>query len=193
MLLNASIRLLNFYLTVSPVPLTATASKEHVLVATTYSKSILRSAAGELSLSRDDVDYFPSYELISQPPTFGKFYESNLRSVKPEGVDYVMKHFELGIDPDFNKEKITPPVKTKLYKSIDEICEDILLENQSKDIKRVNSISTNIFFLGDSHMGILSGIFKKMGLSCIGDMTMKGHIWANNQFILDQDEVFYSS
>ena len=39
-------------------------------------------------------------------------------------------------------------------------------------------------------MGILSGIFKRMGLSCIGDMTMKGHIWANNQFILDQDEVF---
>ena len=44
---------LRFLLTVSPVPLTATASGQHVLTATTYSKSVLRSAAGFLSQNRD--------------------------------------------------------------------------------------------------------------------------------------------
>jgi hypothetical protein len=41
-------------LTVSPVPLAATATDNHVLVATTYSKSVLRAVAGELS---EDVRY----------------------------------------------------------------------------------------------------------------------------------------
>lgn len=49
-----------FLLTVSPVPLTATASTQHVLPATTYSKSVLRSVAGEMSEDFDDIDYFPS-------------------------------------------------------------------------------------------------------------------------------------
>ena len=53
-----------FLLTVSPVPLTATASGGHVLPATIYSKSILRTVAGELSEDFDDVDYFPSYLYI---------------------------------------------------------------------------------------------------------------------------------
>ena len=49
-----------FLLTVSPVPLTATASGDHVLPATVYSKSVLRSVAGELAQDFDDIDYFPS-------------------------------------------------------------------------------------------------------------------------------------
>lgn len=42
---NSNARML---LTVSPVPLAATATQNHVLVATTYSKSVLRAVAGEL-------------------------------------------------------------------------------------------------------------------------------------------------
>jgi hypothetical protein len=38
---------MRFLLTVSPVPLTATASGAHVLTSTMHSKSILRAAAGE--------------------------------------------------------------------------------------------------------------------------------------------------
>jgi len=88
--LNPQIR---FLLTVSPVPLTATAADNHVLVATTYSKSTLRAVAGDLASARKDVDYFPSYELITSFPFRGMFYKENLRSVKPEGVDFVMNSF----------------------------------------------------------------------------------------------------
>ena len=72
---------LKILLTVSPVPLTATASKRHVLVATMHSKSILRLVAGELSSEFDYIDYFSSYEIITSPAYRGMFYEPNVRSV----------------------------------------------------------------------------------------------------------------
>jgi hypothetical protein len=82
-----------FLLTVSPVPLTATATDLHVLLATTYSKSVLRAVAGELYDRFEDVDYFPSYEIIASPFGRGFFYEPNLRAVSPAGVDAVMRVF----------------------------------------------------------------------------------------------------
>ena len=84
---------LRFLLTVSPVPLVATASGQHVLTATTYSKSVLRAAAGELSASHDFVDYFPSYEIITSPAFRGVFFDQNLRDIRGEGVDFVMTTF----------------------------------------------------------------------------------------------------
>ncbi|MFD8422550.1 GSCFA domain-containing protein [Streptomyces sp. NPDC059466] len=84
---------LKILLTVSPVPLTATATAGHALVATTYSKSVLRAAAGQLAQELDHVDYFPSYEIITGHPFQGAFYEPNLRTVSPEGVAFVMRHF----------------------------------------------------------------------------------------------------
>lgn len=93
--LNPAIRLL---LTVSPVPLTATASGSHVLVATTRSKAVLRGVAGEMAEDEPDVDYFPSYEIITGAPTAARFYEPNLRGVRPDGVACVMGHFFAGLD-----------------------------------------------------------------------------------------------
>lgn len=80
-------------LTVSPVPLTATAVDHHVLISTVYSKSALRAAAGELADRYDNIDYFPSYEIIASPWSKGFFYESNLRSVNAGGVAAVMRVF----------------------------------------------------------------------------------------------------
>ncbi|MFD8749832.1 GSCFA domain-containing protein [Kitasatospora sp. NPDC059577] len=84
---------LRVLLTVSPHPLTATATGDHVLTANTHSKSLLRTVAGQLTLDLDDVDYFPSYELITGIPFRSRFYAPNLREVTPEGVDFVMRHF----------------------------------------------------------------------------------------------------
>jgi hypothetical protein len=83
-------------LTVSPVPLVATATEDHVLVATTYSKSVLRAVAGDLQTDLEDVTYFPSYEIIATHPTRGTFFNRDLRSVNQAGVDYVMTHFFKG-------------------------------------------------------------------------------------------------
>ena len=84
---------LKFILTVSPVPLTATNSGNHVVTATTESKSVLRAVAGQLQHNRPNIDYFPSYELITQPSSRGIFYAPNMRSVTDAGVAFVMEHF----------------------------------------------------------------------------------------------------
>ena len=88
--LNKNMR---FLLTVSPVPLTATASDAHILPATIYSKSVLRTVAGELASDYDDIDYFPSYEIIASHPGTGRFFEANMRSVNTRGVRRVMNAF----------------------------------------------------------------------------------------------------
>lgn len=81
-------------LTVSPVPLAATAvPDEHVLTATTYSKSVLRVAAGMLRDQFSDVDYFPSYEIIINNAVGGKYYAKDLRNVLEPGVSHVMRTF----------------------------------------------------------------------------------------------------
>ena len=92
-LLREANRKARVLLTVSPVPLTATKSGNHVLVATTESKSTLRAVAGEIADSMAKVDYFPSFEIISSAPFGGRFYEANKRSVRMDGVDHVMKNF----------------------------------------------------------------------------------------------------
>jgi len=92
-LVRAANRKCQFILTVSPVPLTATAADEHVLLATTYSKSVLRAAAGALAKRSSRIDYFPSYEIIASPWSKGFFYEPNMRSVSPAGVEAVMRVF----------------------------------------------------------------------------------------------------
>lgn len=84
---------MRFLFTVSPVPLTATAGGDHVLPATTYSKSVLRAVCGELRERHDFVDYFPSYELVSTHPMRAMFFAPNLRGVTPSGVRHVMGHF----------------------------------------------------------------------------------------------------
>lgn len=87
---NPKVRIL---LTVSPVPLTATASGDHVLAATAYSKATLRAVCGSLKAERSAIDYFPSYEIVTSPSSRGLFYEPNLRSVTELGVETVMKAF----------------------------------------------------------------------------------------------------
>jgi len=92
-LVSARNRDLKIILTVSPVPLTATATDNHVLIATTYSKSVLRAVAGNLADTYPNVDYFPSYEMIASPWSRGFFYESNMRAVNSGGVAAVMRVF----------------------------------------------------------------------------------------------------
>lgn len=117
--LNPSARML---LTVSPVPLNATASEDHVLVASCRSKSILRAVAGDMAEDENDVFYFPSYEIISSHPSRGMFYEPDLRNVNDAGVQLVMKHFFTA----FNTESKSVFVDDEI------ICEEAELEKFAK-------------------------------------------------------------
>lgn len=81
-------------LTVSPVPLVATASPDaSVLSATTYSKSVLRVSAEMLKNQYAHVHYFPSYEIITGNHARGQYFAEDLRGVTEEGVQHVMKLF----------------------------------------------------------------------------------------------------
>jgi hypothetical protein len=89
-LVNPGARLI---LTVSPVPLVATYTGHDVLVASMYSKSVLRAAVGEVEARHAHVAYFPSYEIISHPASFGQYLASDLREVTERGVSHVMGCF----------------------------------------------------------------------------------------------------
>jgi hypothetical protein len=92
-LLRAINPAMKILLTVSPVPLAATASGSHVLVATAHSKAVLRAVAGQLAAEFADIDYFPSYEIINSPGRRDFYFEPNLRDVTEEGVRVVMDAF----------------------------------------------------------------------------------------------------
>ena len=121
-------------LTVSPLPLTATAGDDHVLVATTYSKSVLRAVAGSVAATFDDIDYFPSYEIVSGAPSRGRFFGDDLRTVEPEGVATVMATFFAEQDPDGEAAPAAPASSRRRVSASsaededDLVCEDALLE-----------------------------------------------------------------
>lgn len=80
-------------LTVSPVPLNATAVDRHVMVSTAYSKAALRVAAEEVAGSLRHVDYFPSFEIVTSPHAGSTYFAEDRRSVTEAGVSHVMRTF----------------------------------------------------------------------------------------------------
>jgi len=124
---NPSMR---FLVTVSPVPLTATASKRHVLMASTYSKSVLRSVAGQLADTYSDVDYFPSYEIIASPWGGGYYFERNLREVNPQGVETVMRTFFAAHPAPRMPAKRESSFKKRTKEDV--VCDELLLEAFAK-------------------------------------------------------------
>ena len=127
--LDAAIRRINasakWVLTVSPVPLAATASGDHVLPATVRSKSVLRVVCDTLSRDHDHIDYFPSYEIVTSPAHPNGAFEDDLRSVKPDVVAQIMAGFLA------SHGLVEPTPSTNLPPAAepddDVICEEILL------------------------------------------------------------------
>jgi hypothetical protein len=120
---------LRWLLTVSPVPLAATASDDHVLTATTRSKAVLRVVADILCDGSDRVDYFPSYELVMSPAHQTGAFAPDLRSVRPEVVAGIMGLFlsAHGLSPSADGSPAPLPDAPEGVGD-DAICEDILLD-----------------------------------------------------------------
>ncbi|MAY85886.1 MAG: hypothetical protein CML02_04060 [Pseudooceanicola sp.] len=119
---NPGVRLI---LTVSPVPLSATASGAHVLAATTYSKSVLRAVAGDLAAQDDGIDYFPSYELITGQPFAGTSFDANRRTVAEAAIDRVMSVFFAAHGATL----VTAPAPGKARRrAADPTCEEAMLD-----------------------------------------------------------------
>lgn len=117
---------LKWLLTVSPVPLAATASNDHVLTATMRSKAALRVVCDMLRDTYDRVDYFPSYEMVMSPAHERSPFAEDLRSVRPEIVQEIMRVFlgAHGLSAPAMPEDAKPTFDTE-----DEaVCEEALLE-----------------------------------------------------------------
>ncbi len=78
--------------TVSPVPMSDTFSGRDVMIANMYSKSTLRSAAEIFSQMYENVDYFPSYDIISMSPR-NAVYGSDCLHVSDAVVGLMMQFF----------------------------------------------------------------------------------------------------
>jgi hypothetical protein len=78
--------------TISPIPLMATFSTQDVVIANTYSKSMLRAVAQEWTAAHKNVHYFPSYEIV-QNSDRAVTWEEDLRHVKGKLVNHIMHSF----------------------------------------------------------------------------------------------------
>lgn len=83
---------MKFIVTVSPVPMGTTYTGWDAVVANTYSKSTLRCAAQCVADEFDDVDYFPSFEMVSSSPRALAFAEDGAH-VQNDMVRHVIETF----------------------------------------------------------------------------------------------------
>jgi GSCFA family/Sulfotransferase family len=134
--MNQAVRIL---LTVSPVPLNATYVPRNVWVSTTYSKAVLRAAAGDVCRELKYVDYFPSYEIVTCPQVQGRYFEDDLREVRDIGVRHVMKVFRRhyfegsGANRDKKCLKAASTSRTNRASQVSDVfCDENLLDDSTK-------------------------------------------------------------
>lgn len=109
--------------TVSPVPMGSTHRPTDVMIANTYSKSVLRTATEQIVMERDNVHYYPSYE-------------SFVLSSRERAYKYDMVHAEQGL-VDLNVGRMVAGYAGS-DRSTDEMSGDELVEH-IKEISRGNS------------------------------------------------------
>lgn len=115
-------------LTVSPVPLAATAESQHVLAATTYSKSVLRVAA-ETTARQGEAYYFPAYEIITAGG--GEYLAADRRSILEQGVQRVMALFSRHVLDGASSLAMPPDDDQSLQQSqrlVDTLCDEQRLD-----------------------------------------------------------------
>lgn len=184
--INPSIRLVY---TVSPVPLTATASDSHVLLATTYSKATIRAALGQYCAGSTCASYFPSYELISHHTKTDWRFDNNLRSVSESGVDYVMGHAFADTEKVLSRKTSGSQTLESIDTKQEAICEEELLESYSR-FKIGTAMDSDILLVGDSHLGKLATGFKAAKIEVYGGMVMNGSGFSDGKFELSDKNIF---
>ena len=182
--LNPSIRIV---LTVSPVPLTATATGEHVLLATTYSKSVIRAAVGQFCRTSERTSYFPSYELIHHHVGADWRFEDNLRSVSRSGVGYVMSH-AFGEDSAPWREQKDDRAERAANES-EAVCEEEMLDAYARS-RHTPVTGSDLFLIGDSHLQRLAKGLESIGVTAVGGQVMNGSGFSDNKLELSDETIF---
>lgn len=182
---------LRVILTVSPVPLTATATGQHVLAATTASKAVLRAAAEAACGRHGEVDYFPSYELVTTHLLPQDNFEANRRDVSPAAVALVMQHFLQGIGAAMAEPGIAAEAEPSIAapaapatSDTDDICDEAAYDNYCQNAVAKQE-KAELVLLGSSQIGQLSQAFDRPHIV----FTMNGTDFINGDFYDDQDYV----
>lgn len=115
-------------LTVSPVPILATYADRHVMVSSTYTKSVLRVAADQIVQRHDFCDYFPGYELVNSSFHRGSYIAEDLRSVTSEGIDHVMRLFFAHYAGDGETVALDAEMLAEARKNLRVVCDEELLD-----------------------------------------------------------------
>lgn len=100
-------------ITTSPVPFKATFTGDDALIANTYSKSVQRAACGAFAAAHDDVDYFPSYEIVTLTDRSRAYTADNIH-VNPEIVGFIMDTVLFAYCPSLGVQPKQPEEKTKI-------------------------------------------------------------------------------
>jgi len=113
-------------LTVSPQPPIATYEPRHVVVSSAFTKAALRVAADEIERAWPNVWYFPGYELVAGGYNRGAYFQDDLRTVTPQGVEHVMRLFLAHCADDA---VAAPPgadglVATETLADVDVVCDE---------------------------------------------------------------------
>ncbi|MDB5069328.1 MAG: hypothetical protein JWM87_439 [Candidatus Eremiobacteraeota bacterium] len=112
-------------LTVSPQPPVATYEPRHVLVSATYTKAALRAAADEIERTHPEVWYFPGYELVAGTYNRGAYYERDLRTVTPAGIEHVMRlFFAHGAADEPEVRDVDAPLVEENQAGMDVVCDE---------------------------------------------------------------------
>jgi tetratricopeptide (TPR) repeat protein len=105
---------LRMLITVSPVPLRMTFRNDDVMTANSYSKSVLRTAAEAFTLAHENVDYFPSYEIVTLSDR-SLAYEADNRHVQTPLVSTIVDDFiHEYMNGDSPRESVTSKQKVKV-------------------------------------------------------------------------------
>ena len=105
-------------------------------MATTDSKAVLRAVASELQRRHENIDYFPSFEIINHPTQKNQFFDENLRTVSDVGVRSVMECFLQNHQPPLVStiEKQAPMKDAQQEEVVQSlICEEELMERDLDD------------------------------------------------------------
>ena len=126
---------LKVLMTVSPVPLIATAREDQsVITATSYSKAVLRVAVEELAQTLPDCFYFPSYEVVTGNHAGSDYFADDLREVEKIAVDHAMSLF-MRHYTDMDEADLARPDTAKADRfaeeteaALDVICDEMMIE-----------------------------------------------------------------
>jgi GSCFA family protein len=99
--------------TVSPVPLHATFLKMDVVLATTYAKSLLRAVAQQWAIAHENVDYFPSYEIV-QNSDRDAIWEPDRIHVTVAGLHHIIGLFlQSYLEKDSPEQSVSREIQTR--------------------------------------------------------------------------------